>query len=323
MEFWSALARLIRRKAVIVPATLTALVASGLAYVGTPDSYASSTTMVLTTTEYGGTLSQDPADPTALTNPMLNFNDSLRTTAAILIQAMNTRDVAKQLGARGSTTLVVDDGRSNPSLFGLSGPFVYVEVDGSSPQTTLSVLAKAQQLMKDKLRSWQLSLSAPPDTYVSLVEVVPPTAPKAQHARAAKLATLAFLLVFVSGLGVAYLRDRLRRRRRDVKPEVWGPSGASPHGTQPPKDSEQLGTTGDDTAVADGEVAHDLPARRVGIEQGQPVAPSLSGSEVARATAKAPALVTKSLSPSIAVTTGQAPAVMPAPIKPNRKSRHR
>ena len=80
--------------------------------------------MVLTTTEYGGTESQDPAKPTELTNPMLNFNDSLTTTSAILIEAMNTKAVAKQLGVAGSTALVIDDGRTNPDLLGLNGPFI-------------------------------------------------------------------------------------------------------------------------------------------------------------------------------------------------------
>ena len=71
--------------------------------------------MVLTTTQYGGTESQDPASPTELTNPMLNFNESVKTTSAILIEAMNTKPVATQLGALGPTRLVINDGRPTPT----------------------------------------------------------------------------------------------------------------------------------------------------------------------------------------------------------------
>ena len=114
MEFWVTIAGLVRRRRVIIPALLVAVALGAAVYVTTPVTYTSSTTMILTTTEYGGTESQDPAMPSDLINPMLNFNDSLRTTSAILIEAMNTKEVATQLGALGRTTLRVDDGRTQP-----------------------------------------------------------------------------------------------------------------------------------------------------------------------------------------------------------------
>ena len=133
MEFWITIVGLMRRKRVIVPALLVAAALGAAAYLSTPVTYVSSTTMVLTTTEYGGTESQDPTKPTELTNPMLNFNDSLKTTSAILIEAMNTRRVASGSGAGGRTTLVVDDGRTNPNLLGLNGPFLYIVGRSTSP----------------------------------------------------------------------------------------------------------------------------------------------------------------------------------------------
>src|SRR3954447_14850486 len=146
MNFWSTILGLVRRKRVIIPALLVALVLGFVAYSGTPPTYVSSTTMILTTTAYGGTESQDPTQPTDLTNPMLNFNDSLRTTSAILIEAMGTKDVARELGVLPPTQMVVDDGRSNPSLLGLNGPFLFIKATSPSSQEAERIVHEAEKL---------------------------------------------------------------------------------------------------------------------------------------------------------------------------------
>jgi len=215
MEFWSTIGGLIRRKGVIIPAVLVAVALAALAHFGTPTTYESSTTMVMTTTEYGGSESRDPTKPNELTNPMLNFNDSLRTTSTILIQAMNTPDVLEQLGAtRGHTQLIINDGRTNPDLLGSNGPFLYIEGRSTSPADARRIVVDAQKLMEQKLTEWQKGLNAPEKTYVSLVDVVSPTAPKASGGRATKLALMAFLFGFVLCLGIAYFGNQVRARRR-------------------------------------------------------------------------------------------------------------
>ncbi len=214
MEFWSTTLGLLRLKRVVIPAVLIALTLGALAYVGTPNSYTSSTTMVLTTTEYGGSESQDPSQPTDLTNPMLNFNESLRTTAGILISAMGTRDVATQLGATGPTVLVVNDGRTNPDLLGLNGPFVYIVAKSTSREAAARVVKQAQALMRTKLKEWQSSLGAPEKTFVSLVDVVPPSTPEVDRGQAVKLGMVAFLFGLLLSLGIAYFGHQRRTRRR-------------------------------------------------------------------------------------------------------------
>ena len=223
-EFWSTIGGLLRRKRVLIPALLVGLALGVIAYKGTPVSYASSTTMVLTTTEYGGSESQDPTKPPDLTNPMLNFNDSLRTTAGILIEAMNTKGVATQLGVGGPTQLVVNDGRTNPSLLGLNGPFLYIMATSTSPAEAQRVVVEAQKVMRQKLRDWQSALNAPQKTFVSLVDVVPPNTPVPDRGRATKLAVMAFLFGFLLCLGIAYFGYQFRTRRR-VRAAVGGPSG--------------------------------------------------------------------------------------------------
>lgn len=224
--FWATIVGLLRRKRVVVPAILIAFAGGVLAFSGTPASYVSSTTMVLTTTQFGGTESQDPTKPTDLTNPMLNFNDSLRTTSAILIESMNTKEVADQLGIRGSTTLVVNDGRTNPNLLGSNGPFLYVVGRSASRAETERIVAEAQKLMQDKLLELQNALNAPEKTYVSLVNVVAPSPPETDTSRATKLGLMAALFCFVLTIGIAYFGQRFRARRRAraaVRAAVAGP----------------------------------------------------------------------------------------------------
>jgi hypothetical protein len=214
IEFWSTIAGLLRRKRVVVAAVLVGLTLGYVAYSGTPPTYASSSTMILTTTEYGGSESQDPTEPMDLTNPMLNFNDSLRTTAGILIQVMSTKSVANQLGVGGPTQLIVNDGRTNPDLLGLNGPFLYIEAMSTSAAEAKRVVEGAQTRMRQELRDRQHALNAPQKTFISLVDVVPPNAPVPDHGRGTKLALIAFLFGFLLCLGIAYFAERRAARRR-------------------------------------------------------------------------------------------------------------
>ena len=68
--------------------------------------------------------------------------------------------------------------------------------------------------MRDKLRDWQSALKAPERTFVTLVDVVPPSTPAPNRARATKLGLLAFMFGLGLSLGIAYLRHRTRDRRR-------------------------------------------------------------------------------------------------------------
>jgi hypothetical protein len=212
-QFWGTIFGLLRRKRVVIPALLVGLTLGAVAYSGTPTSYVSTSTMVLTTTEYGGTESQDPAKPNDLSNPLLNFNDSLKTTSAILLQLMGTKSVTDQLGAVGPTSLIVNDGRTNPDLLGLNGPFVYVVAKSTSASEAGRLVKDAQALMRKKLRDWQNEVKAPQKTYVSLVDVVPPTSPTPDNGQGKKLALLAFLFGFMLCLGIAYFGHQFRARR--------------------------------------------------------------------------------------------------------------
>ena len=277
MEFWITIVGLVRRKRVVIPALLIATALAVTAYLMTPISYVSSSTMVLTTTQFGGTESRDPKKPTDLTNPLLNFNESLTTTSAILIEAMNSASVDRQLGVSGSTQLVVDDGRTNPDLLGLNGPFLYIVGRSTTPAEAKRVVLDAQTLTRQKLENWQRLLNAPEKTYVGLAEVVPAGAPQPDRARGIKYGILAFLLGLLLSMGIAYFRDRARTRRRartaaereaaDLAPPPE--DGPAPDVTSHPTWSsigDLLSDEGEEEAAEDVEETHLGRARVAGTE---------------------------------------------------------
>jgi len=215
MEFWNAIVGLMRRKAVGIPIIMLSVLAGALVFLATPVDYMSSTTMVLTTPASGGTLSQDPQRPTGLTNPLLNFDNGLKTTSAILIQAMNTPEVAKELGvAGGPTKLTVDDGSTNPNLLDTNGPFVYIVGVSTSPSAAKNIVVMAQARMRTDLIERQRALNAPPITFITMVDVVSPSAPTVTEAKKFKLGGVALAVVFLGALTTAYTAARLRADRR-------------------------------------------------------------------------------------------------------------
>jgi hypothetical protein len=228
MDFWKAILSLARRRYVGPPILGVAILLAALAYLITPPHYMSSTTMVLTIPTSGGTLSQDPSKPTGLTNPLLNFGDGLKTTSAILIQSMNTPEVADELGVGDATKLTVNDGSGNPGLLGVSGPFVYIEADAASAEEARGVVFAAQERVRRELLNRQKALNAPPVTYITMSDVVPASTPEVMRDTQIQLAAAALVLIVIGGLVGAYAAERLRagRRRKD-------PTGAEPAGPTP------------------------------------------------------------------------------------------
>ena len=69
-------------------------------------------------------------------------------------------------------------------------------------------------MLRKKLSEWQRDLNAPQKTYVTLVDVVSPTAPEVDAGRPIRLGAVAFILGILLGLGIAYFRHVTRARRR-------------------------------------------------------------------------------------------------------------
>ncbi|MEU4533567.1 hypothetical protein AB0G15_01755 [Streptosporangium sp. NPDC023825] len=216
MEFWKTILDLARRKRVGFPLFGLALLAAVVVFSLVPPRYVSSASMVLTTPPAGGTT--DPAKKPGRTNPLLQFSDGLRTTAGILILSMNTEAVATELGIvkDGPVEVTINDGRTNPSMLGIlmNGPFVYVEVESDSAETTRAVMARTQFRLRTELVRRQEVLGAPRSTFIGFVEVVPAGYPAMDRSGTWQAAGGAAFAVVLLGLGAVYAVERRRVFRR-------------------------------------------------------------------------------------------------------------
>ncbi|MEV0583068.1 hypothetical protein [Nonomuraea sp. NPDC050310] len=195
-----------------------ALAAGGFFLV--PARYAASASMILVAPPSGGTLSFDPTKPVGLTNPLLQYNDSMRTVSSILILTLNSPAVQRELGIveNGPVKLTVDDGRSNADLMGMtnSGPFVHLAAEAPSGAVVQDTISRAEKRIRSELLRQQKVLGAPQGTYIAInsVTVLPPK-PVWTNTITAVLG--GFLLGMAGGLGVAYF---VIARRRPGTPEA-------------------------------------------------------------------------------------------------------
>lgn len=216
MDFWKAILGLARRPYVGPLVLVVSVALAGLAFLITPTRYVSSTTLVLTTPPSGGVYSQDPTRPVGLSNPLLEFGDGLKTTTGILIQVLNTPGTREQLGAPvdGPITVTVDTGRSDPTLLGVDGPFLFIQADGTSPEEVTAVVLRAQQRARDELASRQAQLGAPPSTFIQVVDVVAASEPRALVGGRWQAAAITLVAGVLFGMGGAYGAQRILAARR-------------------------------------------------------------------------------------------------------------
>ncbi|TYB69597.1 hypothetical protein FXF51_05345 [Nonomuraea sp. PA05] len=223
MRFWKTILGLARKKFVGPPVVVAAIGLALAAYFLMPSSYVSTASMVLTVPATGGTLETEPASKPGLTNPLLQFNDALRTTAGILILATNRADVYKEVGAPdgGPVTVTINDGRTNPDLLSIStnGPFIYVEVEGDDPAAVREVMRKAQQRVRLELGRRQTELDAPISTHIGIMDVMPPSGPRAVVSDRLMFAGFGGVFGLIAGIGVAYGVQRVRWSRAPAAPE--------------------------------------------------------------------------------------------------------
>ena len=163
---------------------------------------------------------------------MLNFNDSLSDDVG------RPDRVDEHEGGRAAARSTrthdahVDDGRTNPDLLGLSGPFLFVARTEQHARRGRAASSRAPGLMREKLRDWQSSLNAPEGrSSTSSTSCHRPTRNQSRAGDEARHRGVLFGLGAV--LGIAYLRHRTRERRRAravTQPAAAGPprSGSRP-----------------------------------------------------------------------------------------------
>ncbi|WP_143737902.1 hypothetical protein [Microbispora sp. GKU 823] len=218
MELWKILGSLLTRKAVGPPLILLSLLVAVGTFFFVPARYQSSALMVLTTSARGATI--DPSKTFGLQNPLLGFSDGLKTTATILIQAINTPELRHDVGAPkdGPVELTVDDGRTDPDLLDISGPYIYVSVVAPTADEASKTVAAVQARVRRELNDRQVALGAPKSTFVSLNDVVPLSQPERVTSVQWKAAGSAFAVSLLVCFGIAYAVARRKRIRR-IEPD--------------------------------------------------------------------------------------------------------
>jgi hypothetical protein len=220
MDFWRTVVVLFRRWYITVPAFVATLGLAGAAYSVVPIQYQSVEVLVLTTPLSGGTESTQPGHPNPITNPLMNFEQSLALTASIVIQQLNSPVTAQSLGVSpGDTTAyLVTNGSTNPELL-QSGPFIFVQGNGASPEAAQDIADRVSAMASEVLAQRQAELNAPESTHINVQVVVPAGAgqpltgsPKRAAAAAGALAGLASL---VAVYGFESLMTHRRRRRAE------------------------------------------------------------------------------------------------------------
>jgi hypothetical protein len=221
MDFWRTVTVLFRRWYLTVPALLATLGITAAAHSMAPNRYESSSVLVLTAPLHGGTEAIHSSRPGEVINPLTNFDQSLALTGAIVIQQLNSSETANALGATpgGATNYSVNNGTSNPELL-QSGPFVFIEGVGPSPEVAQGLTEKLAALAKRILAQRQTDLDAPPSTHITMQTVVPPTAGQPLTGSPMRAAAATGALAGLASLAAVYGFESFathRRRRRQMQ----------------------------------------------------------------------------------------------------------
>ncbi|WP_443163821.1 hypothetical protein [Nonomuraea sp. 10N515B] len=219
-----------RRKFVGPPVVVGALALAVLAFFLVPVRYSANASLVLVAPPSGGTLSFDPTKPEGLTNPLLQYNDSMRTVVGILVLTMSSPTVQQELGVEEGSPqqIVVDDGRSNADLLGIvtAGPFVHIKGEGPTEAAVRDLMSRTEKRLRQELLDQQRVLGAPTSTFIA-INVIATLEPKADVSNKLQAAGAALILGLGIGLGVAYVVTR-RLAGRKVPTETASSSPAEP-----------------------------------------------------------------------------------------------
>jgi hypothetical protein len=233
MDFWSTLSVLLRRWYVVLPAFLATIGGTAAVYTSTPDVYVSHSVLVLTTPRTGPSLPANAERKPDLTNPLLNFDHGLSTSASILIQKLGAAETVATLGAdpAGTTRYKVSNGSSNPELL-TSGPFLFIEGESETGAEARQIVRRVAEQAEIALAAQQQALQAPPSTFITMDEVVPPTTPVAEGGNRARPVAAALGVGLAASVFAAYAAESIavaRRRRKGLAAHV----AAEPVGAQP------------------------------------------------------------------------------------------
>ncbi|TDD11502.1 hypothetical protein E1292_04595 [Nonomuraea deserti] len=214
MDFWGTVLVLTRRWFVALPAFLLAVGGASYTYSTIPVTYTVSAVLVLTAPTSGGTVPPDPDQPVPQVNPLLNFDHGLDVAASMLINVMSTPDMVAEMGVRpdGDTAYAVTNGTNNLESLA-TGPLVFVEGESRAPEAATRMAREVIERVRQELDVRQRQVQAPPETYITISETVPPTTPVPQQGRKLRSAAAALGLGLIAALCASFAAESLSGAR--------------------------------------------------------------------------------------------------------------
>lgn len=204
-----------------VAGLLLSLVMAATAYALIPVQYESSDTVVLVQPQQLGDNQS---------NPLLDLNQGMNTTAAIIVQALNSPVVSGQLGlVAGEDSFTVRNIGGAGINNTVDRPFISVTAQSSSPARSAAIVGWVMDEAQRQLADLQRTLQVRSKKYVVLERVTDPA--PAKPIRTSQLSALAAATLLGVALTVAFVwgYDRtLSRVRSDRAAGRASTNGAPP-----------------------------------------------------------------------------------------------
>jgi capsular polysaccharide biosynthesis protein len=207
---------LLARWYLTVAGLLLSLVLLALAFTLVPAQNSSSGTAVLVQPKQIGSSSA---------NPLLAFGSSLNTTALIIVQGLNTPQVALDLGLTpGEDSFTAKNEGSSTVNSDSQQPFISVTAQSRHPGRSANIVTWVMNRAQQDLADRQTSMRVATRNDLRLASIVDPTPPK--PVRDTQLRVLGAVLVLGLALTVtvvcAYDRALTRRAQRCGTPDFLG-----------------------------------------------------------------------------------------------------
>ncbi|WP_460370610.1 hypothetical protein, partial [Actinocorallia lasiicapitis] len=201
MDFWGTVTVLFRRWYISAAAFGVALLAMVGAYVSVPVFYVSGATLVLTTPYSAPKVDGRPADTA---NPLLNFDKGLSLSASIVMTAISTPEVTKELGAspKGDPAFTINSGNPNPEALAQS-PFLFITGRSTNPGEARAIVQRVVDKARSVLAFQQELRKVPRQAFITLSVITPPIEPLPERAGKLRAAAIALGSGGVASLGAA------------------------------------------------------------------------------------------------------------------------
>jgi len=221
---------------ITIPGLLLSLALAGATFALAPPQYSSNAIAVLVQPKL-----VNKNAPTN-SNPLLNFDNSLSTTALILVQALDTPEAAASIGLYpGGDSYTIKDVGDLTVGDQIVQPFLYIKSEASTPDGAAAIVDGVLGMAAQDLLDRQRSLKVLPQNSVQLNLVVPPSPPQPVLGIAIGATAAALLLGIIGTVGCAMWAERrsvARQARRASEPaEQVGSNGSAG-----PVDGTKVGT---------------------------------------------------------------------------------